>query len=92
MSDRIGDAYEDRRTGKITIQLTQPYGAFLNVLSFPSAGLVPTGTKMSNLSNDPPPGVGPYMIKDVVPNRSWTLQRNPAWTSSTIPVSSHSRA
>jgi peptide/nickel transport system substrate-binding protein len=69
----------------ITITLTQPYGAFLNVLSFASAGFVPTGTKMSNLSNDPPPGVGPYIIKDVVPNRSFTLQRNPAWTDSTIP-------
>ena len=27
------------------------------------SGLVPTGTPMKNLSNDPPPGVGPYMIK-----------------------------
>ncbi len=70
---------------EITITLTQPYGAFLNVLAFPAAGLTPSGTKMSNLSNDPPPGVGPYMIRDVVPNRSFTLQRNPAWTSSTIP-------
>jgi peptide/nickel transport system substrate-binding protein len=69
----------------ITITLTQPYGAFLNVLAFPAAGVTPSGTKMSNLSNDPPPGVGPYMIKDVVPNRSFTLQRNPSWTSSTIP-------
>jgi peptide/nickel transport system substrate-binding protein len=69
----------------ITITLTQPYGAFLNVLAFPAAGLTPSGTKMSNLSNDPPPGVGPYEIKDVVPNRSFTLQRNPAWTDSTIP-------
>jgi peptide/nickel transport system substrate-binding protein len=84
-STSISGIQTDDSTGKITIQLTQPYGAFLNVLSFPSAGLVPTGTKMSNLSNDPPPGVGPYMIKDVVPNRSWTLQRNPAWTNTTIP-------
>jgi peptide/nickel transport system substrate-binding protein len=84
-STSISGIAADDSTGKITIQLTQPYGAFLNVLAFPSAGLVPTGTKMSNLSNDPPPGVGPYMIKDVVPNRSWTLQRNPAWTSTTIP-------
>lgn len=84
-STSISGIQTDDSSGKITIQLTQPYGAFLNVLSFPSAGLVPTGTKMSNLSNDPPPGVGPYMIKDVVPNRSWTLQRNPAWTASTIP-------
>jgi len=69
----------------ITITLTQPYGAFLNVLAFPAAGVTPSSTRMSNLSNDPPPGVGPYVIKDVVPNRSFTLQRNPSWTSSTIP-------
>jgi peptide/nickel transport system substrate-binding protein len=75
----------DDAGNKITITLTQPYGAFLNVLAFPAAGVTPASTKMSNLSNDPPPGVGPYMIKDVVPNRSFTLQRNPAWTASTIP-------
>jgi peptide/nickel transport system substrate-binding protein len=75
----------DDSTGKITIQLTQPYGAFLNVLAFPSAAPVPTGTPMKNLSNDPPPGVGPYEIKNVVPNRSWQLVRNPKWTDSTIP-------
>jgi peptide/nickel transport system substrate-binding protein len=72
-------------TGKITIQLTQPYGAFLNVLAFPAAGLVPTGTKIANLSNNPPPGVGPYIIKNVVPNRSYSVVRNPKWTDNTIP-------
>jgi peptide/nickel transport system substrate-binding protein len=40
---------------------------------------------MANLSNDPPPGVGPYIIKNVVPNRSFDVVRNPAWTDSTIP-------
>jgi peptide/nickel transport system substrate-binding protein len=75
----------DDATGKITIELTQPYGAFLNVLAFPSAGLVPTGTKMSNLSNNPPPGVGPYSIKNVVPNRSFDVVRNPSWTDSIVP-------
>jgi peptide/nickel transport system substrate-binding protein len=75
----------DDSTGKITITLTKPYGAFLNLLAFPSAGLVPTGTKMSNLSNDPPPGVGPYEIKNVVPNRSFDVVRNPKWTDGTVP-------
>ena len=75
----------DDGTGKITISLTKPYGAFLNVLAFPSAGLVPSGTTMSNLSNDPPPGVGPYSIKDVVPNRSFDVVRNPDWSDSMVP-------
>jgi peptide/nickel transport system substrate-binding protein len=84
-SKTISGIATDDSTGKITIELTQPYGAFLNVLAFPSAGLVPSGTKMTNLSNNPPPGVGPYSIKDVVPNRSFNLVRNPDWTDSIVP-------
>jgi len=75
----------DDATGKITIKLTQPYGAFGNVLAFPSSGLVPTGTPMKNLPNDPPPGVGPYKISSVVPNQSWTLTRVPEFASYNIP-------
>jgi peptide/nickel transport system substrate-binding protein len=84
-SHTISGIEADDDTGKITITLTKPYGAFLNVLAFPSAGLVPTGTKMSNLSNSPPPGVGPYEIKNVVPNRSFDVVRNAKWTSDTVP-------
>ncbi len=75
----------DDATGAITIKLTQAYGPFLNVLAFPSAGLVPSGTKMAVLANDPPPGVGPYQIKDIVPNRSFSVVRTPGWTDETIP-------
>lgn len=75
----------DDATGKITISLTKAYGPFLNVLAFPAAGLVPSGTKMAVLANDPPPGVGPYTITDVVPNRSFKVVRNKAWTDATIP-------
>jgi peptide/nickel transport system substrate-binding protein len=84
-SKTISGIKTDDASGKITITLTQPYGAFLNILAFPSSGLVPTGTKMSNLSNSPPPGVGPYIIKNVVPNRSFDAVRNPDWTDSTVP-------
>jgi len=75
----------DDATGRITIRLTEPYGAFPNVLAFPSSGLVPSGTPMRNLSNDPPPGVGPYMITNVSPNRSFTVRRNPRFASFNIP-------
>jgi peptide/nickel transport system substrate-binding protein len=74
----------DDATGKITIHLVQPYGAFANVLAFPAAGLVPTGTQMSNLSNSPPPGVGPYQLTAVQPNRGFTLVKNPRWASQHI--------
>jgi peptide/nickel transport system substrate-binding protein len=76
----------DDSTGKITIELTQPYGAFLNVLSFPNMGLVPTGSPMKTVQTDPlPPGVGPYIVKNIVPNRSYDVLRNPKWTDNTIP-------
>lgn len=75
----------DDATGKITINLTKPYGALLNVMAFPAAGLVPSTTKLANLSNNPPSGVGPYIIKDVVPNRSFKVVRNPSWTDSIVP-------
>ncbi len=75
----------DDATGKITIHLIAPYGAFDNVLAFPSSGLVPSGTQMKNLPNNPPPGVGPYMITNVVPNASFQLVKNPHWTAGMIP-------
>ena len=84
-SNTISGIQTDDATGKITIHLTTPYGAFPNVLAFPSAGLVPSGTPDTNLSSNPPPGVGPYMIKDVSPNRSFTLVKNPHFASLGIP-------
>ena len=76
-ADDISGIEADEASGQITFRLTEPYGAFANVLAFPSSGLVPTGTPMRNLSNDPPPGVGPYMITGVTPNRTFTVERNP---------------
>jgi peptide/nickel transport system substrate-binding protein len=84
-SSTISGVQTDDASGKITIHLTTPYGAFANVLAFPSAGLVPSGTAAKNLSSDPPPGVGPYMIKDVSPNRSFTMVKNPRFAGLGIP-------
>ena len=76
----------DDSTGKITITLTQPYGAFLNVLAFPNMGIVPTGSPLKTVTTDPlPAGVGPYIVKNIVPNRSYDGIRNPNWTDTTIP-------
>ncbi len=84
-SNDISGIQTDDSTGKITIHLTEPYGAFPNVLAFPNVGLVPSGTPMTNLTTHPPPGVGPYMITDVVPNRGWTMVKNPKFASLNIP-------
>ncbi len=75
----------DDATGRITIHLISPYGAFDNILAFPSAGLVPSGTPMTAQSTNPPPGVGAYMITKVAPNVSVTLQKNPLFASFHIP-------
>ncbi len=75
----------DDATGTVTIHLLAPYGAFENILAFPSSGFVPTGTPMRNLTNTPPPGVGPYMITNVVPNRSWVGAINPYYAKEAIP-------
>jgi peptide/nickel transport system substrate-binding protein len=75
----------DDATGKITIHLMAPYGAFGNVLAFPSLGIIPSGTAMKNLPNSPPPGVGPYMITNIVPNASFSLVKNPHWAAINIP-------
>jgi peptide/nickel transport system substrate-binding protein len=84
-SSKISGIETDDSTGKITIKLVAPYGPFANVLAFPAVGLVPTGTPMKSLTNNPPPGVGPYEITSVVPNKSFALVRNPHFSSSTIP-------
>jgi peptide/nickel transport system substrate-binding protein len=81
----ISGIHADDAGGTITVDLKEPYGPFLNVLAFPAAGLVPSSTPMHATPNEPPPGVGPYEIAKVVPNKSFTLQRNPHFTASTIP-------
>ena len=71
----------DDATGKITIHLTAPYGAFDNVLAEPSLGLIPAGSRpFHNVPLNPPPGVGPYMVKNIVANQSYSVVKNPDWT------------
>jgi peptide/nickel transport system substrate-binding protein len=85
-SKDISGIQADDSTGKITIDLTQPYGAFLNVLAFPNMGFVPQGSPMKTVTTDPlPAGVGPYMVKNIVPNRSYDIVRNPKWKDGEIP-------
>ncbi|HEY1711511.1 MAG TPA: ABC transporter substrate-binding protein [Solirubrobacteraceae bacterium] len=66
-------------TGKIVIHLTAPYGAFDNVLAEPSLGLIPWGFPFANQPLHPPPGCGPYMIKNVVADKSFQAVKNPYW-------------
>jgi peptide/nickel transport system substrate-binding protein len=81
----IAGIVTDDATGRIEILLRHPYGPFGNVLALPATGLVPTGTPIKDLSQTPPPGVGAYRITEVIPNRGWTMVKNPIFERLDIP-------
>jgi peptide/nickel transport system substrate-binding protein len=81
----ISGIVTNNTTGSIVITLTQPYGAFDNVLAFPSASPLPPSTPMKVESASPPIGIGPYTFGKVVPNVSYTLIKNPSFASFDIP-------
>ena len=68
-------------TGDITIQLSQPRGAFTYELAIPFAGVVPAGTPDRNQTQAPPPGAGRYVIRQVQPDRSYVLVKNQRFSS-----------
>jgi peptide/nickel transport system substrate-binding protein len=69
----------DDKTGKITVNLDAPDGSFTNVLAMWFVGLVPGDTPCKNLTESPPPGVGPYKITESVPNRQFVMEKNSNW-------------
>jgi peptide/nickel transport system substrate-binding protein len=69
----------DDKSGTVTIHLTHPRGTFENELALPFVALVPANTPMEDLSADPPPATGPYMITSSKPGRGWEYERNPQW-------------
>jgi peptide/nickel transport system substrate-binding protein len=73
------------KTGEITIKLTHRVGSFSNVLAMDFAGLVPSSTPFKNMTTNPPPGVGPYVVTSSVPNREVVLKKNPDFASFNIP-------
>ena len=81
----ISGIVANNATRTIVIHLLAPYGAFPNILSFPSSGLVPAGTPMKTATTTMPAGVGPYMITNVIPGKSWEGQINPYYAKEAIP-------
>ncbi|HEX8752319.1 MAG TPA: ABC transporter substrate-binding protein [Solirubrobacterales bacterium] len=67
------------KTGEIVINLTKPRGTFTNELALNFTALVPTGTPNEDLSANPPPATGPYMIVNSHPGQGWEYKRNPYW-------------
>jgi peptide/nickel transport system substrate-binding protein len=75
----IGGVETDDKSGQVTIHLSNPSGTFNNVLALPFVAPVPAKTPMEDLSADPPPATGPYMITSSKPGRGWEYERNPQW-------------
>jgi peptide/nickel transport system substrate-binding protein len=75
----------DDATGTVTLKLLSPYGAFLDVLAVPGVSFMPQTTPIKALPANPPPGFGPYLIKNVVPNVSYDLAINPNYAAQAIP-------
>jgi peptide/nickel transport system substrate-binding protein len=69
------------KTGKIVIDLTQPRGTFTNELGMLFVALLPPDTPAKNLTADPPPATGPYVITKSEPGRGWSYARNPVWAT-----------
>jgi peptide/nickel transport system substrate-binding protein len=76
----ISGIVANNATGAITITLTQPYGAFDNVIAFEQAAPIPASTPLTVQSATPPIGDGPYTFGKVVPNVSYTLIKSPSYT------------
>lgn len=75
----------DDESGRIEIELTAPRGTFSNELAMLFVALLPPGTPAKNLTADPPPATGPYVISKVEKGRSWSYERNPHWAKDNGP-------
>jgi peptide/nickel transport system substrate-binding protein len=75
----------DDATGKTTIHLVNPYGAFVDVLAVPGVSYMPATTPMKPEPNNPPIGFGPYIIKNVQNNVGFDMVRNPNYAAQAIP-------
>jgi peptide/nickel transport system substrate-binding protein len=68
------------KTGEISIELEGPSGTFTNELGLMFVAPLPQDTPIEDLSGNPPPGTGPYMITKSQPGKSWEYERNPYWS------------
>jgi peptide/nickel transport system substrate-binding protein len=76
----------DDASGQIVIHLAKPRGTFSNELALPFAAPVPADTPAEDLTAEPPPATGPYVISGVQPGRGWDYRRNPVWATSNARV------
>jgi peptide/nickel transport system substrate-binding protein len=79
-SKSVSGIRTDDATGTIVIDLTAPEGAFDNVLAEPALGLIPAGSAPWHQdAQHPPPGDGPYEVRNIHPHQSYSVVKNPEW-------------
>lgn len=71
----------DDASGRIVIHLVRPRGTFTDELALLFAAPVPAGTPAEDMTADPPPATGPYVITKVRRGHGWSYTRNPAWAT-----------
>lgn len=69
----------DDKSGEIQIELEAPRSTFVDELALLFAAPVPQGTPVEDLSADPAPATGPYMITKSQPGKGWEYKHNPYW-------------
>ena len=81
-ANEISGIETDDKSGKIVIHLLSPRGTFNNELGMLFTALVPPGTPDEDMTADPPPATGPYVIVKSRPGQGWEYERNPQWAKS----------
>lgn len=69
----------DDQSGRIVIHLLSPRGTFSNELGMLFTAPVPPDTPDEDMTADPPPATGPYVIVKSRPGQGWEYERNPQW-------------
>jgi peptide/nickel transport system substrate-binding protein len=68
------------KTGEIVVDLEGPSGTFTNELGLMFVAPLPQDTPIEDLSANPPPATGPYVITKSQPGKGWEYARNPYWS------------
>jgi peptide/nickel transport system substrate-binding protein len=74
------------RTGRVQIELEEPDRLFPYALASLAAAPVPHGTPLRDLSDKPPPGIGPYRVSQVRRGGDVVLTRRRDWSLPNVPA------
>jgi peptide/nickel transport system substrate-binding protein len=81
----IVDIEADDRSGRVEISLARPDPAFAHSLALPVSAPVPEGIPSRDLSDRPPPGIGPYTFEGVRAGERVVLGRANAFQVPDLP-------